>query len=339
MIGIIVNPSTRLRGYFEETQLNGDVLQQCDISSASLRSLQLSHIDLSGRDLNQVSFAGSFLEEADFSNSNLEGAVFHNSKLRGANLSNANLTQARFENADLTQALLVNVKLERAIIVGANLNKANVRGANFFEATLNRSSMQFLEGAYNAKDLVTTTIGRDADVLYFPTVIRSWPERWVDWEKIRVVGRLPLFGASYAGLISIPFYVYVVGVYNEKINAVREWISQSVPPAAAPPILKHLHTEPFPESFSVLLAATIFLAIASTIYVLACPSRIKEFSADQWRYELGHSLVHYWPEAWKQRPLRLLSALCFLLGGLGALYVLIPKVLRAAIILYHSSSS
>src|SRR2546425_3893712 len=48
-------------------------------------------------------------------------------------------------------------------------------------------------------------------------------------------------------------------------------------------------------------------AIGSTLYTFFCPSRIKEFSRDQWCDQIGHSLVHYWPFAWKHRGARVRS--------------------------------
>jgi hypothetical protein len=56
--------------------------------------------------------------------------------------------------------------------------------------------------------------------------------------------------------------------------------------------------------------STILLAVGSTLYTFFCPSRIKEFSCDQWCDQLGHSLLHYWPLAWKHRYIRLTCAAC-----------------------------
>jgi hypothetical protein len=88
----------------------------------------------------------------------------------------------------------------------------------------------------------------------------------------------------------------------------------------------------------VLLVSTVLLAIASTLYTWRCPSRIKEFSRDQWCDQLGRSLLHYWPMAWKERGVRLFCAACYLLGGGGALWVLGNKVVETAqFIVKHST--
>src|SRR5262249_23673294 len=160
----------------------------------------------------------------------------------------------------------------------------------------------------------------ERDVHYYDRVIREWPERWADWETIRIAGRLPLFGASYSALIVIPAYLYALEVYNGKVNAARAWVqASSVPSRASEAIVAHLHEEPMPARWGLRLVSTILLAAASTIYALACPSRVKSFSRDQWCDEHRHSLVHYWADAWRMRSLRLACAAMYLLGGLGAL--------------------
>jgi hypothetical protein len=53
---------------------------------------------------------------------------------------------------------------------------------------------------------------------------------------------------------------------------------------------------------------------------------MKEFSCDQWCDQLGHSLLHYWPLAWKHRDIRLTCAACYALGGFGAACVLGSKL-------------
>ena len=93
-----------------------------------------------------------------------------------------------------------------------------------------------------------------------------------------------------------------------------------------------------PRLSFILFVSTILLAVGSTLYTFFCPSRVKEFSRDQWCDQLGRSLLHYWPLAWKHRYLRLACAACYALGGAGALWVLGTKVWQTArFILQHST--
>jgi uncharacterized protein YjbI with pentapeptide repeats len=333
--GVLVTRKTVFKdAVMDRAKVTAEVLAHCNIAGAHLRGLDISGADFSGQELTGTDFSGSAFRSCNFSNSNLSRASFRNCKLEQTCFKAANLSNADLMFADLTDAVLIDAQLRQAQLNEAILNHAKVAGADFFEASLKFNSMEGLVGVFYARNLLTTRI--DLEVQYFPTVVRSLPERWVDWERIRVFGRLPLFGASYTGLILIPLYVYLLDIYNQKIEAMRVWIGRSADGSTAAAVLPHLHREPIPDRFSVLFWSTIFLAIASTMYALLCPSRVKEFSRDQWRYQLGHSLVHYWPEAWKYRPARLLCASLYLAGGLGVIYVFFFKLLGVAYILYRS---
>jgi hypothetical protein len=148
------------------------------------------------------------------------------------------------------------------------------------------------------------------------------------------------------GLILIPIVFYGLAFYNSKVELIRTWAAQvAMMPdhpmhVAAAVIVKHLHMQPIPRFSLVLLSSTVLLAAASTLYTLFCPSRIKEFSRDLWCDQLGRSLLHYWPLAWKHRWIRLVCAACYVLGGAGALWVIGAKVWNTAVfIVKHSSFS
>jgi hypothetical protein len=150
------------------------------------------------------------------------------------------------------------------------------------------------------------------------------------------VGRLPLFGASYTALILIPIVFYGLALYNDKIELIRAWAEQggTVPDY----LLGRLRPRPIPSQSFVVLLSTGLLAVGSTLYTFFCPSRVKEFSRDQWCDQLGRSLLHYWPLAWKHRSIRLTCAACYAFGGAGALWVLSTKVWQTArFILQHST--
>jgi hypothetical protein len=151
------------------------------------------------------------------------------------------------------------------------------------------------------------------------------------------VGRLPLFGVSYTAPILIPIVFYGLALYNDKVDLVRTWAEQvtALPDhpmhRLTPLSLEHLHPRPIPSQSFMLLASTILLAAGSTLYTFFCPSRIKEFSRDQWCDQLNRSLLHYWPFAWKHRYIRLACAACYALRGAGALWVLGTKVWQTAL--------
>jgi hypothetical protein len=202
---------------------------------------------------------------------------------------------------------------------------------NWIKSSLGGTFLAELSGAHQAYGLETvrfipksgSVVPRN-DARYFAECHRPWPERWFDWERLRIAGRLPLFGISYTALILIPIVLYSLALYNDNIDLVRDWAEQVVTSPEhplhrlAPLILQRLHSRPILILSLVLLVSTILLAIGSTRYTLRCPSRIKEFSRDQWCDQLGHSLLHYWPLAWRERYVRLACAACYALRGFGA---------------------
>jgi uncharacterized protein YjbI with pentapeptide repeats len=307
------------------------ILVNQDLSGADLSGCDLPGINLQSANLHETDFSGAKLVEANFANARADAAIF----------DAADLTQASLDHANLTRATMMGTNLTRARLGGARLAGATVARADFYEAVLNHASAEGIVGAYGAKNLLTTRI-EGQPVNYFDTAIRNWPERWLDWERLRIFGRLPLFGASYTGLILIPAYVYALQVYNNQIEAARAWLVQTadasngVRAGAARAMLERLHTETVPDSFIWLFLSTLCLAAAATIYAIACPSRVKEFSRDQWCDELDRSLVHYWPEAWKGRWLRLPCAVLYALGGIGVLLTLIPKIVRTIAFLFRA---
>jgi len=339
LTGVEVTSKTILKCVLGGAKFSHEVLREANIAGADLSNHDLQDIDLSRRDLRGTQFNHTKLGGAKFLVSNLERAEFQSSILDNANFTNANLSDASLSNANLRDATLAGSNLYRANLSRANFTFADVSGANFREACLTGAVLEWVVGTYSALHLRTAVIGPE-DVRYHDEVIRKWPERWVDWERLRIAGRLPLFGASYSALILIPAYLYALEIYNEKVQAARSWIETSaVPAAVSKTILAHLHEEPIPSRWGLLLVSTILLAAASTIYALACPSRIKSFSRDEWCDQHRRSLVHYWADAWTMRPLRLACAAMYLLGGAGALFVLVTKLWCAGAILFGSPSA
>jgi hypothetical protein len=214
-----------------------------------------------------------------------------------------------------------------------------------------------VRGAHHARDLETVRFtppasthspspindASERDAREFDTCLRHWPERQLDWEFLRKWGRLPLFGISYTTLILIPIVFYGLALYNNQIEQVHTWADQIGAQSDSPmhqfaSLLMRLDRLPIPRLSLLLLTSTILLAAASTLYTVFCPSRIKEFSRDQWCDQLGRSLLHYWPLAWKHRYIRLVCTACYALGGAGALWVLGTKVWRTAMFIWQHST-
>ena len=257
-------------------------------------------------------------------------------------MTGADCEGAYFELATLTEVSLRHANLKESNFVRANLGNADISHADFYETILTDARMERLRGAPIARNLLTTRIERP--VYYFESAILSLCDRWLDWQTVRIAGRLPVFGASYSALIAIPFFFYLLEIYNDKIALVRRWAEQTLARGAAADyyissaILERLHPLPVPALSALLLISTIFLAIGATIYALACPSRVKEFSLDQWKYQLGLSAVHYLADAWRRRNWRVAAFVFYLFGGVGAMIVLGSKLFSVAEFLLRNHS-
>jgi hypothetical protein len=291
-----------------------------------------------------------------------EKHLYETLDLRNADLDRANLQGANLQGATLQGAILTAANLQGATLVGATLQDADLG-----EANLHSANLAWVRKAHKAYSLETvqfrpteTPITAHGfpenyanDALYFETCQRPWPERWLDWERLRVVGRLPLFGASYTALIFILVASYVLPIYNGQVELMRRWAEQTRTWAEQTPALpthladllerltslavRYLHPSPIPQQLFLLVVSTILLAVGSTLYTFFCPSRVKEFSRDQWCDQLGRSLLHYWPLAWKHRYIRLVCTACYALGGVGALWVLGTKLWRVLVFIFKYS--
>jgi uncharacterized protein YjbI with pentapeptide repeats len=336
---------------FQAADLSGANLCEADLSGTNLYGANLSGADLGRTKLSGADLRGAQLGGAQLDGADLCEALLHDAKLCGAMLMAADLSGAQLNGSDLNGADLRGANLSEANLIGADLSRAW-----FEETNLAGTIMRHVRGAYWARELETTRftshVNRSAgtpippehaspemmpsrfstdhtnDALYFETCIRSRPERWLDWECLRIVGRLPLFGASYTALILIPIIFYGLALYNNQVELVRRWAMEVRRWAEQTPtlpvdsarllewlmdlVLWHLHPHPVPQQSFWLLFSTILLAVGSTLYTFFCPSRVKEFSRDQWCDQLGRSLVHYWPLAWKHRIIRLVCAGCYI---------------------------
>jgi Pentapeptide repeats (8 copies) len=254
------------------------------------------------------------------------------------NLYRADLSGIPLYEADLRKADLRRADLRKADLGEAHLDEADLSGSHLHEARLAGATMSNVRGAYRAHGLETTRFtpasGKGStDALYFETCIRPWWVRWLDWERLRVMGRLPLFGPSYSALILILIIFYGLDLYSDYVKLVRAWAELVMVQPDHPLhwlallVLTRLHTPPIPQQSLWLFVSTILLAVGSTLYIFFCPSRVKEFSRAQWCDQLGRPLVHYWPLAWKHRYIiRPVCAACYVIGGLGAGWVLLTKV-------------
>jgi uncharacterized protein YjbI with pentapeptide repeats len=317
------------------------LLQQTDCRDASFGFIDLHCADLSGRDLSGCNFSTAQFHGARLVGATLRSVNFASCNLQGADLSDADCQGAMFNYAVLTEATLRNARLTGANFTRANLARADISHADFHEAILDSAHFERIRGAPSARNL-TSTLVREP-VQYFDSAVLSHWDR-LDWEKVRIAGRLPVFAASYSVLIAIPLFFYALEIYNDKVRLIRGWAEQELSGGGktdyhmAHMVLQRLQPLPPPTMSTLLLVSTLSLAAGASIYALACPSRVKEFSRDQWTYRLGHSVVHYMGPAWGRKRWRLAALAFYVLGGFGAGIVLVTKLANVAMFILCSQT-
>src|SRR5262249_27931627 len=151
---------------------------------------------------------------------------FNSARLDHADLAESDCEQASFQASDLSSADLTGANFSRAQLSSSILNDANISGTNFFEATLDRARMRHIRGAPAALHLLSPFIQHP--VSYFETAVVHPVDRWLDWQRVRIAGRLPFFAVSYSALAAIPFFFYVLEIYNDKVDLVRAWASREL---------------------------------------------------------------------------------------------------------------
>lgn len=350
------------RAVFDEAKLIGANLTRADLSEASFLAADLSGAKLNdarfhknrfdgarlpaaifseGIDLSNCSFPRAYLNDCVFRRVSFKGCDLSGASLRDANCTESCFDDASLEEASLNHAALNGCSFKRSQLRGASLeaarlDHADLSGASLLESQVDAASFNKVAGLPSSLHLETVKIlGQPPK--YLETVIIPLVDRLVSWDRLRVVGKLPLFGVSYSALVLMPFLFYLLELFNNRVNQMRSAAASIEPNGAsghlARALVDHLHSEPVPRLSFVLFLCTIVLAIGATIYAALCPARIKEFSKGQWQDQLGRSLILYLPFSWKYRWARIACAACYAVGGAGALFVLLTKIVGALIYL------
>lgn len=355
--------SCKLQGaIFDDAQLVNVNLQGADMSQASFRGANLAGVKLAGSRFAENCFDDARLpgltvpEGADLIGCSFARAHLNDCTLRALSFKDCNLSRASFRGANCTDssfdaAILDEASLDHGVfyrcsfrgshlrgasLEAARLDEADLTGATLLESRVDHASFNKVVGL-NLCFHVETVKATSGLPRYMETVVVPTVDRVISWDQLRVVGKLPLFAVSYSALVLMPFLFYLLEVFNNKVGQLRAAAANVDPDGASGQFLlslaSHLHTEPVPRLSFVLFLCTIVLAIGATIYAALCPPRIKEFSKEQWQDQLGRSLIHYLPYTWKHRWARIGCAVCYAVGGAGALFVLLTKIVEALVYL------
>lgn len=328
---------------FIQSNLSGANFQEATTDKA-----QLIRVNLTNTNFQNAKITNTHIQESDLSGANFQEAIFISTnfnlekktnsanfkkiKFIDSNLSQYNLSNSDFQDADFSNTTFLNV----------NFDNSKFKGTNFYETTITNTTFNKSQALNQAKNLLTTKL-TEKGAQYFEFCERNWLNRYIDWEILRVMGKLPVFGASYLALFFIPLFFYILAKYNENIEVFKLWATNITPTnpehivVFANAITSKLTPIAVPEQSLTILLSTILLAIGSTLYTLFCPSRIKEFSRDQWVDQLGKPLIHYWPLAWRYPVIRVICLLAYFLGAVGILWVMAGKLWDVMIFIINYS--
>ena len=276
------------------------------------------HFDFFGKDMPKACFfnLGTYLLSSDFGETNLSKSQFQNNNC----LWKVNFTKANLNDADFTKSNCKNSTFYEANLEGANFLNCNLSAVNF-DNSINLSKAKNLEYTETNSE---TTINH----LTIP-----WYDRYFSWEMISTIGKLPLFGASYTALIAMPIIFSLIAHYNKNIQSLKSGVSLNTDPFlnSLKVILENLKLYSLPTGMLWFFSASLLLAIASTIYSIACPKRIKTFNREEWQYDNKEHLLHYLAHSWKYRLWRLVAGITYLTGGSIALIFILIKLWSAGI--------
>lgn len=327
--------------------LNQAVVGHTLLHDADLRDSHWSKAGLFDTRGHRTSFENATLHEAEFSQCRFNRCNFSHAKLLPTHFYSCTLHRCSFRWAELDGTVLENTSLR-----GSRLNLARISRLTMSEADL--SNIEGLFGTNRAFTLPQHNEGiqdyhTEAARFHRPWKIRNGiiglADRAVDnlerhaanWERLRAIGQLRLFGVSYLAVITITGYTLLARWHNTRVvssaHVAAERARQTGEDDMWASLLGSLPQLPTPAHLGYQLAATALLAIAATIYALRCPNEVSEATEVGWTRRMGQPLWEYRSAKWSRALARYLCLVCFLAGGSYTLYYLLARSWSAVVYL------
>ena len=232
------------------------------------------------------------------------------------------LTDVHFKECHMRGQDLSMIKLQRVVLRDTYLVESYFSNGTSF-AKVELWSVRGLETSWGLHDVEVVPGPHHAWQIELDGTIEHvrlpWLIRRTSWTALRTFGKLPFFGVSYTGLAGIPMVMFLVSVYNDQVEHLKSLGGRSGELGEL--ITVHLHPIALPSLNLLLLLSLALLAVASTIFAVACPSRIKEFSYERWVDEFRRPGIQYIPLGWRYPLARAICGACYPLGALGTAVV------------------
>ncbi|MCH7960591.1 MAG: pentapeptide repeat-containing protein [Candidatus Hydrogenedentes bacterium] len=289
----------------------------------------------------QTKFVSTVFVETDFTNVEFDDCDFGNRLFRRCNFRSAKfrfkenvLARLYFIECDLAYA-----KFNEAFLDQSKFDGCEFEGTDFNRCRMDRVSFKDAKNLHKIRGSISCLIqsdnsGRPEDVIDFDRYEPPWHVRWFTWEFLRKFGQIPLFGVSYSIITVMILATWGLQRLNEFVSHAQIWVEKT---AQVPEEWVKLTGDVLREGLTglvlgrqsvALFVGAVCLAIASTIYALACDNRIKEYSKDAWTIIHGKSSFHYLPLSWQFWYLRWPCALLYIFGGLLVLAVLAFRIVQ-----------
>lgn len=234
------------------------------------------------------------LESLQFSGVSFRGCSFKNCCFKNLVISSCTFSRCKFEMVDF-----YNCEFHRSTFESCNF----VTNVSFERTRLATSTIQgYLAGVsfINSKGFVgdNAVILKDitgANNAFFGNVIDKFP-----WHFLKYLGSLPLFGVSYVGIFVYIFLANLQGNARELEN------TSSVNGTLS--LLLH----GFPsQSMKLGFYSLVSVAIASTLYKIACPAEIKQYSLPQWILAMKEESLRYKSISYTRFWIRLITLVLY----------------------------
>lgn len=344
---------------FVYANLNNCNLSGADLTSVNLMGVHIQCSDLQGTILENAILLGSNLFKSDLGGAKLKNTIFIfaqcvETKFQCALISDSHFEKANLSNADFHRAEIANTKFNSSTCHCVKFSQVKLISNDFFEVEIGGSNFFRASGLDTSKNLETVKHNIKSGNEYLETISLSPWNKWVSWEKLNTIGKLPLFSVSSLSLVGILLLMFFNSSYNEKIDSIKKGIdgalvvSDSIrndttfhsslipiagislesPKAFLIQIKKGL--KPMTVSFFLFIyfISSILLLIGSGINLLFSPDLIKSFNETEWVYQNKEERLIYLANSWSKLKTRKTCFWFYCLGAAGILIYIIPKFFK-----------
>lgn len=201
--------NTLTEGNFQGTQFTNVIFEDGDYRACNFSNIRGEPLRMLG-----VHFCGSSFQGA---------TIFPPSELGRCIFDDGGASECSFESAvlrgvSLKSSTFKNVNFRNAILDSALLSNSAVDGSDFTACSglygRHRAKLENVEGAQNAN------YGHKHD--------------YCTWDKVRLIGSIPLFGVSYFAIIAICLLVSLTDLYNKQARAFTKIVTDAVTSSSEP---------------------------------------------------------------------------------------------------------